>query len=113
MDTKMKTFDMKSVHNPSSFENTRQKSDILSFHETFLISGMAATMSKTAAAPIERIKLLMQNQNEMIKQGYLKQPYSGILDCAKVTLSHEGLISFWRGMYILLLIHAFLTESII
>ena len=98
MDTKLKKFDMKYVHNSSSFETTKQKSDILKFHETFLISGMAATMSKTAAAPIERIKLLMQNQNEMIKQGYLKQPYSGILDCAKVTFSNEGLVSFWRGM---------------
>ena len=103
---------MKYVHNSSSFENTRQKSDILRFHETFLISGMAATMSKTAAAPIERIKLLMQNQNEMIKQGCLKRPYSGILDCAKVTFSHEGLMSFWRGRYILPLIHAFLTEIV-
>ena len=112
MDTKIKTFGMKYVHNSSSFENTRQKSDILRFHETFLISGMAATMSKTAAAPIERIKLLMQNQNEMIKQGCLKRPYSGILDCAKVTFSHEGLMSFWRGRYILPLIHAFLTEII-
>ena len=109
MDTKLKNFDMKYVQNSSSFETTKQKSGILRFHETFLISGMAATMSKTAAAPIERIKLLMQNQNEMIKQGCLKRPYSGILDCAKVTLSHEGLISFWRGMYILLLSHAFLT----
>ena len=110
MDTKLKKFDMKYVHNSSSFETTKQKSDILKFHETFLISGMAATMSKTAAAPIERIKLLMQNQNEMIKQGCLKRPYSGILDCAKVTFSHEGLMSFWRGRYILLLFHAVLTE---
>lgn len=32
------------------------------------MSGTAAAISKTSAAPIERVKLLMQNQNELIKQ---------------------------------------------
>ena len=40
----------------------------LSFAENFALSGCAAVISKTAAAPIERIKLLIQNQDEMIKQ---------------------------------------------
>ena len=71
----------------------------LNFHEIFFISGAAAIMAKTIAAPIERVKLLMQNQNEMIKQGSLKRPYSGIIDCAKLTLRNEGLVSFWRGKY--------------
>ena len=79
-----------------------QQNGILSFHETFLISGMAAIMAKTAAAPIERIKLLMQNQSEMIKQGSITHPYSGIIDCAKLTLKNEGLHSFWRGKFVCL-----------
>jgi len=62
-----------------------------------MLSGVAAGVSKTAAAPIERIKLLVQNQAEMIKQGTLDRPYSGVVDCAKRTMASEGLGSFWRG----------------
>ena len=40
----------------------------LGFLESFMLSGVAAGVSKTAAAPIERVKLLVQNQDEMIKQ---------------------------------------------
>ena len=47
----------------------------LGFAENFALSGVAAVVSKTAAAPIERIKLLVQNQDEMIRQGRLDKPY--------------------------------------
>jgi len=63
----------------------------------FLMGGVSAAVSKTAAAPIERIKLLIQNQDEMIKQGRLASPYKGISDCFARTLKDEGAISFWRG----------------
>jgi len=53
------------------------------FAENFLLSGVAAGVSKTAAAPIERVKLLVQNQDEMIKQGRLDRPYNGVIDCTK------------------------------
>jgi len=69
----------------------------LGFVEDFMLSGVAAGVSKTAAAPIERVKLLVQNQAEMIKQGTLDRPYSGILDCTKRTAASEGVGSFWRG----------------
>ena len=69
----------------------------LSFFESFMLSGVAAGVSKTAAAPIERVKLLVQNQNEMIKQGTLDKPYSGVLDCTRRTMASEGALSFWRG----------------
>ena len=69
----------------------------LNFFEDFMLSGIAAGVSKTAAAPIERVKLLVQNQGEMIKQGRLDRPYTGVVDCTKRTLSKEGGKSFWRG----------------
>merc|ERR1712002_122255 len=62
-----------------------------------MLSGIAAGISKTAAAPIERVKLLVQNQDEMIKQGRLDKPYSGVVDCVKRTLASEGVVPFWRG----------------
>merc|ERR1712105_5242 len=69
----------------------------LGFAENFALSGVAAVVSKTAAAPIERIKLLVQNQDEMIKQGRLDKPYSGVLDCLKRVLATEGVYPLWRG----------------
>ncbi|KAI3379493.1 hypothetical protein SNEBB_005448 [Seison nebaliae] len=69
----------------------------LTFAENFLLSGAAAVISKTAAAPIERIKLLVQNQGEMLKQGIITEPYKGVIDCTTKTFKNEGLMPFWRG----------------
>lgn len=68
-----------------------------SFLVDFLMGGVSAAVSKTAAAPIERVKLLIQNQDEMIKQGRLARKYDGILECFKRTAAEEGVGSFWRG----------------
>merc|ERR1711881_424779 len=46
---------------------------------------------------IERVKLLVQNQNEMLKQGRLDKPYKGVVDCVARTLKSEGVLPFWRG----------------
>jgi len=69
----------------------------LSFLENFMLSGAAAIVSKTGAAPIERVKLLIQNQAEMLKKGTLDAPYKGIIDCSKRTMASEGFGAFWKG----------------
>jgi len=69
----------------------------LGFAENFALSGAAAIISKTAAAPIERVKLLVQNQDEMIKMGRLDKPYAGVVDCTMRTFKTEGVLPFWRG----------------
>ena len=61
------------------------------------MGGVSAGVSKTAAAPIERVKLLIQNQDEMIKQGRLSEPYKGIGECFTRTVKDEGVGSLWRG----------------
>lgn len=63
----------------------------------FLMGGVSAAVAKTAASPIERVKLLIQNQDEMIKQGSLDSKYNGIIDCFKRTGQQEGIAAFWRG----------------
>lgn len=68
-----------------------------SFAVDFLMGGVSAAVSKTAAAPIERVKLLIQNQDEMIKAGRLSEPYKGIGDCFGRTIKDEGFGSLWRG----------------
>lgn len=78
---------------------SRSNSGKLGFAESFFLSGTAAAISKTGAAPIERVKLLLQNQNELLKQGKLTEGYSGVKDCVTRTLRHEGFVSFWRGNF--------------
>jgi len=62
--------------------------------EDFLLGGVAAAVSKTIAAPIERIKLLLQNQGE---QKAITKPYKGILDVCVRVPQEQGFVSFWRG----------------
>ncbi|KAF2317740.1 hypothetical protein GH714_039722 [Hevea brasiliensis] len=78
------------VHAPS-------EKGLPSFAVDFLMGGVSAAVSKSAAAPIERVKLLIQNQNEMIKAGRLSEPYKGIGDCFSRTIKDEGFLSLWRG----------------
>ncbi|KAK0647677.1 hypothetical protein DIS24_g7531 [Lasiodiplodia hormozganensis] len=63
----------------------------------FLMGGVSAAVSKTAAAPIERVKLLIQNQDEMLRAGRLDRKYNGIMDCFRRTTASEGVVSLWRG----------------
>merc|ERR1712070_1103286 len=73
------------------------KDNNLTFFENFMLSGIAAVISKTFAAPIERIKLLVQNQEEMLKKGTLSKPYKGVTDCFKRVIRDEGIVPLWRG----------------
>jgi len=63
----------------------------------FGMGGISAAVSKTAAAPIERVKLLIQNQDEMLKSGRLATPYKGIGECFSRVIKEEGFLSLWRG----------------
>jgi len=65
--------------------------------ENFVLSGAAAVISKTASAPIERIKLMIQNQDEMIKAGRLDTPYKGPLDAFRRVIAEEGVLPLWKG----------------
>jgi len=69
----------------------------MGFAIDFLMGGVSAAVSKTAAAPIERVKLLIQNQDEMIKSGRLQVPYKGIGDCFRRVIAEEGVPALWRG----------------
>jgi len=75
----------------------KKEASWVNFWIDFGMGGVSAAVSKTAAAPIERVKLLIQNQDEMIKQGRLTTPYKGISECFSRTIAEEGVISLWRG----------------
>jgi len=74
-----------------------EKGGPMGFAVDFLMGGVSAAVSKTAAAPIERVKLLIQNQDEMLKTGRLASPYKGIGDCFSRVIAEEGFGSLWRG----------------
>uniref|UniRef100_UPI00398F539A ADP/ATP translocase 1 n=1 Tax=Pristiophorus japonicus TaxID=55135 RepID=UPI00398F539A len=68
----------------------------ISFLKDFLAGGIAAAISKTAVAPIERVKLLLQVQHAS-KQITVDMQYKGIIDCVVRIPKEQGFLSFWRG----------------
>ncbi|KAH8420151.1 hypothetical protein KR009_006403 [Drosophila setifemur] len=74
----------------------RGKGDLKSFIMDFMMGGVSAAIAKTAVAPIERVKLILQVQ-EVSKQIPQDQRYKGIVDCFVRIPKEQGFSSFWRG----------------
>jgi len=72
--------------------------DIKAWALVFLIGGFVGAITKTATAPIERIKLLIQTQdaNPLIRSGEVAR-YTGIGNCFTRVTAEQGFASFWRG----------------
>jgi solute carrier family 25 (adenine nucleotide translocator) protein 4/5/6/31 len=62
----------------------------------FMLGGVSAAISKTATAPIERVKLILQNQASM-KSVTPDKEYKGIADCFVRVSREEGFSALWRG----------------
>ncbi|XP_071490522.1 ADP/ATP translocase 3-like [Diadema antillarum] len=69
---------------------------VTSFAKDLAAGGIAAAISKTAVAPIERVKLLLQVQHAS-KQITKDQQYKGIVDCFARVTKEQGFFSLWRG----------------
>ena len=71
---------------------------VVAFLKDFLAGGVAGAVAKTATAPIERVKLLIQTQdaNPKIISGEVAR-YTGIVDCFTRVSSEQGFMAFWRG----------------
>merc|ERR1711887_520232 len=70
--------------------------DPVAFGKDFLAGGISAAVSKTAVAPIERVKLLLQVQ-AVSKQLSESQKYKGMVDCFVRIPKEQGFMAFWRG----------------
>lgn len=68
------------------------------FMVDFAAGGISAAVSKTAVAPIERVKMLIQTQDSIpdIKSGKLPR-YTGVMNCFSRVSSEQGMASLWRG----------------
>jgi len=70
--------------------------DPVSFAKDFIAGGVSAAISKTAVAPIERVKLLLQVQHAS-KQISADKHYKGIIDAFVRIPKEQGVLSYWRG----------------
>jgi len=70
--------------------------DPVSFMKDFIAGGVSAAVSKTAVAPIERVKLLLQVQHVQ-KNLSPDKHYKGMVDCFVRIPKEQGFLAFWRG----------------
>jgi solute carrier family 25 (adenine nucleotide translocator) protein 4/5/6/31 len=75
-------------------EKKASKAPKTNMMEDFMLGGIAAAVSKTVAAPIERVKLLLQNQGE---SAAITKQYTGIIDVFVRVPQEQGVAAFWRG----------------
>merc|ERR1711933_134016 len=66
----------------------------------FLAGGVSVAVAKTATAPIERVKLIIQTQdaNPKIMSGEVPR-YTGIVNCFTRVSKEQGIAAFWRGNF--------------
>merc|ERR1719502_1007294 len=74
--------------------------DAMQFLMDFAAGGVSGAIAKTATAPIERVKLIIQTQdaNPKIKSGEVPR-YTGIGNCFTRVYQEQGLGAFWRGNF--------------
>jgi len=64
----------------------------------FAAGGVAAAVSKTTVAPMDRVKLVLQLQTgQSIAIGSEQRQYKGIVDCFQKLCAEQGVKSLWRG----------------
>merc|ERR1712151_482192 len=78
----------------------KQEVSAADFALDFFLGGMSGAVSKTATAPIERVKLVIQTQdaNPRIMSGEVPR-YTGIGNCFARIYQEQGLAAFWRGNF--------------
>lgn len=84
---------------PTSFiVAAKKEATVVDILKDWLAGGVAAGVSKTAVAPIERVKLLIQTQdaNPDIISGKVAR-YTGIVNCFTRVAAEQGVPSLWRG----------------
>lgn len=61
---------------------------IVNFFQNVTTGGLAASISKTLNAPLERVKLINQTNPGR---------YKGLVDCLVSLPKEEGIFAYWRG----------------
>lgn len=83
------------VAKPDDYESKRKK---IPFYVNFFLGASSATVAKCVSAPIERIKLVLQNQASHPKmKANPELQYTGMMNCFVRITQEEGFWSLWRG----------------
>jgi len=90
------------AHQPARSPSSGTKSGYGKVLKDFVLGGTSGAIAKTIAAPIERVKLLLQTQenNPKLRDNPYKgtpHPTPGIVDCFSRCIKEEGFASLWRG----------------
>jgi solute carrier family 25 (adenine nucleotide translocator) protein 4/5/6/31 len=80
----------------SSSKSDKKGFDFTKFGIDLATGGTAAAISKTAVAPIERVKLLLQVQDASATIAKDKR-YKGIIDVLVRVPKEQGFLALWRG----------------
>jgi solute carrier family 25 (adenine nucleotide translocator) protein 4/5/6/31 len=70
----------------------------MSFLMDFLMGGASAAAAKLGSAPIDRSRLMLQAQGELLRQGRINRPYAGMFDAMSAVVRTEGSLGLWRGI---------------
>eukprot|EP00744_Colponema_vietnamica_P000421 GILI01000755.1.p2 GENE.GILI01000755.1~~GILI01000755.1.p2 ORF type:complete len:321 (-),score=118.88 GILI01000755.1:129-1091(-) len=86
------------IPTPAPIKKEKKKATAKQLLSDLLLGGVVGAIAKTAMAPVERVKLLMQTMesNPDVISGKIK-PYTGMADCFTRTRADQGMKSFWRG----------------
>ncbi|XP_014255125.1 ADP/ATP translocase 1-like isoform X2 [Cimex lectularius] len=77
----------------TNHKNLYSKTDI--FLVNFVSSGLAAALSKTATAPLERVKLILQTGALKSENPALKK--HGLYQTVRYLVIKQGFLALWRG----------------
>ena len=77
-------------------ESSKHQQTNHSYAKDFIIGGVSAAISKTFIAPVERVKLILQNQDASLQINRVNR-YKGMNDCFIRIFKEQGFLSFWRG----------------
>ena len=77
---------------------SEQKSAGQQMLQDLVIGGSVGAVAKTAMAPVERVKLLMQTMasNPKVLSGEI-EAYKSLGDCFRRVRAEQGVAAFWRG----------------
>jgi len=76
---------------------TQSDGTAMGFLKNFLMGGTAGVISKTSCAPLERVKIVLQNQAAL--EGAQKQ-YSGLVGTGTAIVREQGVAALWRGNFV-------------
>lgn len=71
-------------------------SDLMGFCKDLAAGGLTGVITKSFAAPIERVKLLLQTQHGNLSINECNR-YKGPIDCIHRVVREQGIMSLWRG----------------